>query len=83
MILARIEALLEAHQPQEQHGFLSKAFDKANWNALWFALRDHGISDNPVSILQLIYTNQLGEVQGEHKTAILFPSMPKCYKAVC
>ena len=77
MILGRIEALLEAHQPEEQHGFrkhrrmdehllsatlfldkawdkgipvwivsldLSKAFDRVNWNALWLALRDRGVS---------------------------------------
>ena len=95
MILGRIEALLEAHQPEEQHGFrqhrrmdehlltatlfldkawdkgipvwivsldLSKAFDRVNWNALWLALRDHGVSDHLIWILQLIYSNQLGEV---------------------
>ena len=96
MILARIEASLEAHQPEEQHGFrkhrrmdehlltatllldkawdkgipvwivsldLSKAFDRATWNALWLALHDHGISDHLVWILQL------GEVQGEHSNS--------------
>ena len=99
MILVRIEASLEAHQPEEQHGFrkhrrmdehlltatlfldkawdkgiplwivsrdLSKAFDRVNWDALWLALHDHGISEHLVWILQLIYSNQSGEVQGEH-----------------
>ena len=106
MILGRIEALLEAHQPEEQHGFrqhrrmdehlltatlfldkawdkgipvwivsldLSKAFDSVNWNALWLALRDHGVSDHLIWILQLIYSNQLGEVQGEHSNSSPFP----------
>ena len=107
MILGRIEALLEAHQQEEQHGFrkhrrmdehlltatlfldkawdtgipvrivsldLSKAFDdRANWNALWLALRDHGVSDHLIWILQLIYSNQLGEVQGEHSNSSPFP----------
>ena len=104
MILARIEASLEAHQPEEQHGFrkhrrmadrnvvfgqglgqmnssmdcesrldLSKVFDRVNWNALWLALHDHGISDHLVWILQLIYANQLGEVQGEHSNCDPFP----------
>ena len=106
MILVRIEASLEAHQPEEQHGFrkhrrmdehlltatlfldkawdkgipvwivsldLSKAFDRVNWDALWLALHDHGISEHLVWILQLIYSNQSGEVQGEHSNSDLFP----------
>ena len=106
MILGRIEALLEAHQPEEQHGFrqhrrmdehlltatlfldkawdkgipgwivsldLSKAFDRVNWNALWLALRDHGVSDHLIWILQLIYSNQWKEVQGEHSNSSPFP----------
>ena len=52
---------------------LSKAFDRVNWNALWLALHDHGISDHLVWILQLIYANQLGEVQGEHSNSDPFP----------
>ena len=52
---------------------LSKAFDRANWNALWLALRDHGVSDQLIWILQWIYSNQLGEVQGEHSNNNPFP----------
>ena len=44
-----------------------------NWNALWLALHDHGMSDHLVSILQLIYSNQLGKVQGEHSNSDPFP----------
>ena len=105
MILGRIEALLEAHQPEEHHGFrkhrrmdehlvtatlfldkawdkgipvwivsdLSKAFDRANWNALWLAFRDHGVSDHLIWILQLIYSSQSGEVEGEHSNNNPFP----------
>ena len=106
MILGRIEALLEAHQPEEQHGFrqhrrkddhlltatlfldkawdkgipvwivsldLSKVLDKVNWNALWFALCDRGVSDHLIWILHLIYSNQLEEVQGEHSNSSPFP----------
>ena len=106
MILGRMEGLLEAHQPEEQHGFrkhrrmdehlltatlfldkawdkgipvwivslnLSKALDRANENALWLALRDHGVSDHLIWILQWIYSNQLGEVQGEHSNSNPFP----------
>ena len=116
MILGRIEAQLEAHQPEEQHGFrkhrrmdehlltatlfsdkawdkgipvwivsldLSKAFDRVNWDALWLALHDHGISEHLVWILQLIYSNQSGEVQGEHSNSDLFPSTLECDKDVC
>ena len=52
---------------------LSKVFDRANWNALWFALRDHGVSGHHLLILQLKYSNQLGEVQGEHSNGDPFP----------
>ena len=116
MILARIEASLETHQPEEQHGFrkhrrmdehlltatlfldkawdkgipvwivsldLSKTFDRVNWDALWLALHDHGISEHLVWILQLIYSNQSGEVQGEHSNSDFFSSTLECDKDVC
>ena len=97
MILHRIEPLLDARQPEEQHGFrscyrieehilsasmvidkmfrcnrpvwivsldLSKAFDRVDWNALWGALREHGVSDHLVWLLQCLYHRQTGEVRG-------------------
>ena len=106
MILGRIETVLEAHQPEEQHGFqkhrrmderllsttlfldkswdngipvwivnlaLSKVFDRVNWNTWWPALLHHGVSDYLIWILQLIYSNQPGEVQGEHSNSNPFP----------
>ena len=50
-----------------------KSFDRVNWDALWLPLHDHGISEHLVWILQLIYSNQSGEVQGEHSNSDLFP----------
>ena len=32
----------------------SKAFDKVDWNALWSALRQHGISEHLIWILQCV-----------------------------
>ena len=52
---------------------MSKAFHRVNWYALWFALRDHGVSDHLIWNLHLIYSNQWGEVQGEHSNEKLFP----------
>ena len=113
LILGRIEALLEAHQPEEQHGFrqhrrmdehlltatlfldkawdkgipvwivsldLSKAFDRVNWNALWLALRDHGVSDHLIWILQ---STSWEKCKVNIATAVLFPSTPECDKDVC
>ena len=44
-----------------------------NWNALWLALRDHGVSDHLIWILQLIYSTQLGEMEGEHSNSNASP----------
>ena len=52
---------------------LSKALNRVNWNAWWLALGDHGVSDHLTRILQLICSNQLGEVQGEHSNRNFFP----------
>ena len=46
---------------------LSKAFDKVDWNALWTALRQHGISEHLIWILQCVYFGQTGVVR-EHDT---------------
>ena len=63
---------------------LSKTFDRVNWDALWLTLHDHGISEHLVRILQLIYSNQSGEVQGEHSNSDFFPStLEECDKDVC
>ena len=62
---------------------LSKVFDWVNWNALWLALHDHGISDHLVWILQLIYANQLGEVQGEHSNSDPFSHPRRSATRMC
>lgn len=97
LVLGRVEAKLEAAQPEEQHGFrpghrieehlltyvlllertlaantplwlvsldLSKAFDRVSWPALWRALKEQGISDHLIWILQTLYHDQEGEVVG-------------------
>ena len=46
---------------------LSKAFDKVDWNALWTALGQHGISEHLIWILQCVYFGQTGVVR-EHDT---------------
>eukprot|EP00438_Fugacium_kawagutii_P020700 Skav225256 [mRNA] locus=scaffold4099:835:1566:+ [translate_table: standard] len=51
---------------------LSKAFDRVRWPALWAALKDHGVSDHLIWILQNLYRNQLGEVLGEWKRSQTF-----------
>ena len=37
---------------------LSKTCDKIDWNALWSALRQHGISEHLIWILQCLYYGQ-------------------------
>ena len=44
---------------------LSKAFDKVNWEALWAALMQHGVSQHLVWILQCMYYGQSGNVRGD------------------
>ena len=106
MLLARIEPLIEAGQPEEQHGFrpnrrleehlvtanlvvdkffgidmpvwvisldLSKAFDRVDWNKLWAALLDHGVSEHIVWIIQCLYFSQRGCVRGELDISDKFP----------
>ena len=106
MLLARIEPLIEAGQPEEQHGFrpnrrleehlvtanlvvdkffgidmpvwvisldLSKAFDRVDWNKLWAALLDHGVSEHIVWIIQCLYFSQRGCVRGELDISDEFP----------
>ena len=41
----------------------SKAFDKIDWNALWFALRQQGISEHLIGILQCVYCGQTGVIR--------------------
>ena len=43
---------------------LSKAFDRIEWGPLWRALRDQGISDHMIWLLQCLYQDQSGEVKG-------------------
>ena len=98
LILGRVEKILEAKQPEEQHGFrpgrrleehlltanllldkaaaagitvwtvsldLSKAFDRVHWPTLWEALREQGVPEHLVWLLENAYDEQLGEVMGE------------------
>ena len=41
---------------------LSKAFDTADWGALWQALRAQGVSTQIIWILQCLYSGQQGVV---------------------
>ena len=44
---------------------LSKAFDRVDWNKLWIALLDHGVSEHIAWIIQCLYFSQRGHVRGE------------------
>ena len=44
---------------------LSKAFDRVDWNKLWIALLDHGVSEHIVWIIQCLYFSRRGHVRGE------------------
>ena len=52
---------------------LSKAFDRINWDALWQWLLEHGVSAHLVWILQLLYSEQTGEVKGTWGNSTIFP----------
>merc|ERR1711884_644316 len=44
---------------------LSKAFDKLQWDPLWRALHEHGVSEHMIWILQCLCEGQEGIVLGE------------------
>ena len=43
---------------------LSKAFDRVDWDALWRGLRLHRVSAHLVWLLQVVYSNQTGQITG-------------------
>ena len=43
---------------------LSTAFDRVDWDALWRGLRLHGVSAHLVWLLQVVYSNQTGQITG-------------------
>ena len=43
---------------------LSKAFDCVDWDALWSGLRLHGVSVHLIWLLQLMCSNQTGQISG-------------------
>ena len=51
---------------------LSKAFDRVDWNALWLALCEHGVSSHMVWILQKLHVDQHGEVTGQGRNSRTF-----------
>ena len=44
---------------------LSKAFDRVSWPSLWKALREQGISEQLIWVLQVLYFQQEGKILGE------------------
>ena len=44
---------------------LSKPFDRVHWPTLWEALRQQGVPEHLVWLLENAYDEQLGEVMGE------------------
>ena len=40
-------------------------FDRVDWPSLWKALSSHGVSENLVWMLQVLYTSQTGQIVGE------------------
>ena len=43
---------------------LSKAFDRVDWDALWRGLQLHGVSAHLIWLLQVVYSNQTGQING-------------------
>ena len=43
---------------------LSQAFDRVDWDVLWRGLRLHGVSGHPICLLQVVYSNQTGQIDG-------------------
>ena len=52
---------------------LSKAFDRVDWQALWTALRDRGISPHMIWIIQRLYSEQVGQVTTPTESSKEFP----------
>ena len=52
---------------------LSKAFDRVHWPTLWQALRQQGVSDHLIWVMQLLYENQEGQVLGDWSRSRPFP----------
>ena len=52
---------------------LSKAFDRVDWDALWDALRHHGVSEHIIWILQIMYHDQKGLIHDASKSSREFP----------
>ena len=48
---------------------LSKAFDRVDWDALWDALRHHGVSEHKIWILQVMYHDQKGLIHDASKSS--------------
>ena len=109
--LRRIEATLDAHQPEEQHGFLkgrrveehlltanliidksfacnlpmwiisselSKTFDRVDWDALWDALRHHGVRTHNLDFAGLVRSGQVrsGQVRSGQGGCFSWMNMP-------
>ena len=51
---------------------LSKAFDRVNWESLWQAVGDHGVSQHLVWILQALHYQQRGAIVGSMDNSFEF-----------
>ena len=43
---------------------LPKAFDRVDWDALWCGLHLYAVSAHVVWLLQIVYSNQMGQISG-------------------